>query len=77
MTIMEVVVTALIQVVSLVYQAATATPVVSAAMETAVTGGLLQSGSNSWVRELDDGHDDVYRYNFIRNYGFSARCVRD
>jgi len=36
-----------------------------------------ESGSNSWVRELDDGHDDVYRYNFIRNYGFSARCVRD
>ena len=35
--------TVLIQAVGLVYQAATATPVVSAAMETAGTGGLLQS----------------------------------
>ena len=35
--------TALIQAVGLVYQAATATPVVSAAMVTTGTGGLLQS----------------------------------
>jgi len=37
------VVTVLIQADLLVRQAATATPVVSAAMETAGTGGLLQS----------------------------------
>ena len=36
-------VTALIQAASLVYQAASATPVVSTNMDTSVTGGLLQS----------------------------------
>ena len=36
-------VTALIQADSMVYLAATGTPVVSAAMDTSVTGGLLQS----------------------------------
>ena len=40
---MEVTVTALIQAVGLAFQAATATPVVSAALETSGTGGLLQS----------------------------------
>ena len=39
---MEVVVTALIQAVSQAFQAATATPVISAAMDTTETGGLLQ-----------------------------------
>ena len=36
-------VTALIQVVLLVFQAATATPVVSTSMVTTATGGVLQS----------------------------------
>jgi uncharacterized protein (TIGR02145 family) len=35
------------------------------------------SGSFSWVRVLIDVDDDVYRGNSSRDYGFSARCVRD
>ena len=36
-----------------------------------------ESGSYSWVRALYDGNVDVYRVNYNRKYGFSARCVRD
>ena len=36
-----------------------------------------ESGSNSWSRFLYNYYDIVYRFNFIRNGGFSARCVRD
>jgi uncharacterized protein (TIGR02145 family) len=36
-----------------------------------------ESGSNSWLRVLDYTYANVYRYNYTRNYGFSARCVRD
>jgi uncharacterized protein (TIGR02145 family) len=36
-----------------------------------------ESGSYSWIRTLYFYIDDVYRYNFNRKYGFSARCVRD
>ncbi|HIN41218.1 MAG TPA: hypothetical protein EYM86_02045 [Flavobacteriales bacterium] len=36
-----------------------------------------ESGSNSWYRVLSAYYGSVDRdYNF-RNYGFSARCVRD
>ena len=34
-----------------------------------------ESGSNSWV--LFNNDDDVMRYSDDREYGFSARCVRD
>ena len=36
-----------------------------------------ESGSDSWTRDLDYGNDNVNRYSNDRNYGFSARCVRD
>ena len=36
-----------------------------------------ESGSYSWDRSLYDFDGDVYRGNDNRNYGFSARCVRD
>jgi len=36
-----------------------------------------ESGSSSWVRALYDYYDYVVRVNLKRNYGFSARCVRD
>jgi uncharacterized protein (TIGR02145 family) len=36
-----------------------------------------ESGSVSWTRRLNDNNDDVTRYSTYRNYGFSARCVRD
>ena len=36
-----------------------------------------ESGSYSWGRNLSDDNDDVYRGSSNRNYGFSARCVRD
>ena len=36
-----------------------------------------ESGSYSWVRELDAGSDSVLRYYFYRDAAFSARCVRD
>ena len=36
-----------------------------------------ESGSYSWLRKLYDYHDTVGRSNNYRDYGFSARCVRD
>jgi uncharacterized protein (TIGR02145 family) len=36
-----------------------------------------ESGSSSWLRQLDYDFDDVTRYNVDRFNGFSARCVRD
>ena len=36
-----------------------------------------ESGSNSWRRVLYDNNDNVGRLNHLREYGFSARCVRD
>jgi len=36
-----------------------------------------EAGSRSWERRLNGNDGNVYRYNFIRFYGFSARCVRD
>jgi uncharacterized protein (TIGR02145 family) len=36
-----------------------------------------ESGSFSWVRKLGNYNDNVGRYSDVRNYGFSARCVRD
>ena len=36
-----------------------------------------ESGSGSWVRELHDYYDGVIRDYYLRNVGFSARCVRD
>jgi uncharacterized protein (TIGR02145 family) len=36
-----------------------------------------ESGSYSWLRILSVDNGSVGRYNFIRSYGFSARCVRD
>jgi uncharacterized protein (TIGR02145 family) len=36
-----------------------------------------ESGSYSWLRRLDVGSGSVYRDNFNRDYGFSARCVID
>jgi uncharacterized protein (TIGR02145 family) len=36
-----------------------------------------ESGSYSWRRVLHYFNVDVYRYANNRNYGFSARCVRD
>jgi len=36
-----------------------------------------ESGSNSWWRVLDYDDDDVHRYYYDRDNGFSARCVRD
>jgi uncharacterized protein (TIGR02145 family) len=37
-----------------------------------------ESGSHSWLRVLYHDYDDVSRVNFYsRDYGFSARCVRD
>jgi uncharacterized protein (TIGR02145 family) len=35
------------------------------------------SGSNSWMRHLNNVQAYVYRNNYDRNNGFSARCVRD
>ena len=37
-----------------------------------------ESGSYSWIRELNYNYDNVYRnYGTSRSNGFSARCVRD
>ena len=36
-----------------------------------------ESGSYSWYRALGNGFDDVFRDNYLRNSGVSARCVRD
>jgi len=36
-----------------------------------------ESGSLSWERELSYSGGSVYRYDYGRHYGFSARCVRD
>jgi uncharacterized protein (TIGR02145 family) len=36
-----------------------------------------ESGSLSWLRVLLNGSGFVNRDNYYRNYGFSARCVRD
>ena len=36
-----------------------------------------ESGSYSWKRALVNTYDDVYRVIDTRDYGFSARCVRD
>ena len=36
-----------------------------------------ESGSNSWDRGLSNGDGSVSRYGSSRDYGFSARCVRD
>ena len=36
-----------------------------------------ESGSYSWRRSLSSSYDDVDRWYTFRNYGFSARCVRD
>jgi uncharacterized protein (TIGR02145 family) len=36
-----------------------------------------ESGSYSWLRKLSRYYDDVSRFYNDRNYGFSARCVRD
>ena len=36
-----------------------------------------ESGSDSWVHVLLCTNDIVYRTNYNRNRGFSARCVRD
>ena len=36
-----------------------------------------ESGSHSWKRRLDVNYDDVGRSLNYRDYGFSARCVRD
>ncbi|MEZ7817052.1 MAG: FISUMP domain-containing protein, partial [Flavobacteriales bacterium] len=36
-----------------------------------------ESGSNSWKRLLSNSLVGVYRGSSDRDYGFSARCVRD
>ena len=36
-----------------------------------------ESGSTSWTRELLNYGDNVVRNYYLRNVGFSARCVRD
>jgi uncharacterized protein (TIGR02145 family) len=36
-----------------------------------------ESGSNSWQRRLHSLFDYVFRFDDIRDLGFSARCVRD
>jgi uncharacterized protein (TIGR02145 family) len=36
-----------------------------------------ESGSDSWERVLYDAYVNVFRNSTNRNYGFSARCVRD
>jgi len=36
-----------------------------------------ESGSNSWSREMYRNDDNVDRGSLSRNFGFSARCVRD
>jgi uncharacterized protein (TIGR02145 family) len=36
-----------------------------------------ESGSYSWTRLLYYFNDNVYRSNYLRYYGISARCVRD
>jgi len=36
-----------------------------------------ESGSYSWFRELYSDLDNVNRSQYTRDYGFSARCVRD
>ena len=36
-----------------------------------------ESGSESWSRSLSNVTDYVTRYDYYRNDGFSARCVRD
>jgi uncharacterized protein (TIGR02145 family) len=36
-----------------------------------------ESGSYSWLRKLNYDYDSVYRYDYYRDFGFSARCVRD
>ena len=36
-----------------------------------------ESSSGSWARWLTSSSGYVYRLNYIRHYGFSARCVRD
>ncbi len=36
-----------------------------------------ESGSYSWLRELNYYYGDVYRNYYYRGIGFSARCVRD
>jgi uncharacterized protein (TIGR02145 family) len=36
-----------------------------------------ESGSSAWRRELVYYLDSVFRISNVRNYGFSARCVRD
>ena len=36
-----------------------------------------ESGSDSWSRALGSYFDFVYRGGYSRDYGFSARCVRD
>jgi uncharacterized protein (TIGR02145 family) len=35
------------------------------------------AGSDSWNRLLNYDNDDVTRFTLVRNYGFSARCLRD
>jgi uncharacterized protein (TIGR02145 family) len=36
-----------------------------------------EAGSNAWLRDLNYSYDIVYRRNYARDYGFSARCVID
>ena len=66
----------LIQAVGLVYQAATATPVVSHTWNYGYWWSASESGSYSGTYS-EQQHDNVYRLNDRRSYGFSARCVRD
>ena len=69
--------TALIQADLMVCQAAAATPGVGSIGYHGDWWSASESGSDSWGRRLDDYDDDVYRDDDYRNYGFSARCVRD
>jgi len=35
------------------------------------------SGINAWYRSLDYNYSDVYRYNYVKQNGFSVRCLGD
>jgi uncharacterized protein (TIGR02145 family) len=33
--------------------------------------------TSAWYRALNYSSDNIFRYNFIKQYGFSVRCLRD
>ena len=35
------------------------------------------SSTDAWYRRLSSNHDGVYRYSYVKERGFSVRCVRD